>query len=183
MQRDMTAPTEFSDRLREWFARLMRLDVPPVIEPLPDHYAEHRELPFVWDIIRSMLWRRAAFVMTASIAAQVMASLQPFALGHLIDAIGAGLGEQGSRDDVVIWVTVVFALWIGAPLTFQLGQLINVYLGPALRVAIKYRLFQHLMRHAPAYFHDNLPGRLAQKVSQAANSGQGVMNIVMVEVV
>ena len=167
----------------DWFATVMRLDERPVVEPLAADHARRHAVAFIWDIIRTMLWKRAALVVLATVVAQTLASTQPYALGKLIDALNRSLSGQGGGDGIVFWTTVVFAFWIISPLLFQLAQLINVYLGPQLRVAIKYRLFQHLLRHAPAYFHDNLPGRLAQKVTQAANSGWGVMNIVMVEII
>ena len=183
---DVDRPTPWflfaGSALAKRFARLMRLDEPPAIEPLPEGYGERRALPFLWDIIRSSLWIWSLLVVLATTVGTLMTALQPYAIGRLIDALTEEISRQGNGDTAAVWVVVIFALWIGSPLISQLGQLINVYLAPRLRVAIKYRLFQHLMGQAPIYFHDNLPGRLAQKVSQAANSGWGVMNIVTVEI-
>lgn len=164
MQQEMLAPTTFWNRSGQWFVRLMRLDAAPVIEPLPDGYAECRALPFLADIVRSMLLGRTLLVVAAAIIAQVLFSLQPYGLSRLIDSLSASVVAPGAADDVAIWVAVLFAFWIGGPFFFQLAKLSNVYLVPHLRVAIKARLFQHLMGHAPHYFQDNLPGRIAQKI-------------------
>ncbi len=170
-------------RLNSLFVRLMRLDAKPVIAPLPLGYAENRALPFIWDIIRSMFLGRILVVLIAAIIAQVLFSLQPYGLSLLIDSLSASLEASGTADDVAAAVALLFVFWIGGPFFFQLAKLMNVYLAPHLRVAIKARLFQHLMGQAPHYFLDNLPGRLAQKVTQAATSGQGVMIMLSIELV
>ncbi len=181
MQRDMTAPAGLPGRFSEWFVHFMRLDAPPAIEPLPDGYAERRALPFLWDIVRSMLFGRALLVVAAAIISQVLFSLQPYALSRLIDSLSGSLAVPDTPDDVALWVAVLLGFWIGGPLFFQLAKLTNVYLVPHLRVAIKARLFQHLMGHSPHFFQDNMPGRLAQKVTQAANSAQAVMIVLTIE--
>ncbi|MEM8952199.1 MAG: ABC transporter ATP-binding protein [Pseudomonadota bacterium] len=180
MQRDMTASTLFSDGFSQAFARLMRLDEPPVIQPLPAGYKTTKALPFLFDIVRSMLMGRALIVVICAIISQVMFSLQPYALSRLIDSLGAEIGGQDAGS-ATSWAFVLFGFWIGGPLFFHLAQFINVYLLPALRVAIKARLFQHLMGHSPHFFQVNLPGRLAQKITQAANSSQGVISTLTID--
>ncbi|MGI9501918.1 MAG: ABC transporter transmembrane domain-containing protein, partial [Geminicoccaceae bacterium] len=163
------------------FVRLMRLDEPPEIKPLPANYGATQALPFLFDIIRSMLMGRSLLVVAAAIISQVMFSLQPYGLSRLIDSLSAGLTTPGQPDDAAIWVAMLFAFWVGGPLFFQLAQLLHVYLGPAMRVAVKARLFQHLMGHTPHFFQVNLPGRLAQKVTQAARSGQLIFQMLTID--
>ena len=165
----------------QWFCRLFRLDEPPVIEPLPAGYQTSLALPFLFDIIRSMFMGRALLVVAAAIVSQVMFSLQPYGLSRLIDSLSNIVAAPGAPDDVTLWVAMLFAFWIGGPLFFQLAQLFLVYLGPAARVAIKARLFQHLMGHTPHFFQVNLPGRLAQKVTQAGRSGQLVLQMLTLD--
>ncbi|MEM7044702.1 MAG: ABC transporter ATP-binding protein, partial [Pseudomonadota bacterium] len=179
MHQDAIAPPGFLDRSAARFVSLMRLDAPPVIEPLPADYQTRRALPFLYDVVRSAVFGRALLVIVAAIISQVMFSLQPYALSQLIDDLAAEL--QGESGRATLWVFVLFGFWIGGPLFFHMAQLINVYLLPALRVAIKARLFQHLMGHAPHFFQVNLPGRLAQKVTQAANSSQGVVTTLTID--
>ncbi|MGI9416512.1 MAG: ABC transporter ATP-binding protein [Geminicoccaceae bacterium] len=175
MHQDATLPSGAFGGVAGRFVRLLRLDAVPTIEPLPMGYVTRSALPFLFDVVRSMLLGRALLVVAAAIVSQVMFSMQPYALSRLIDSLGDELGGQGSGGSAGFWVAALFGLWIGGPLFFQLAQLVNVYLLPALRVAIKARLFQHLMGHSPHFFQVNLPGRLAQKVTQAANSSQGVV--------
>jgi len=180
MYQDAIAPSGLIQRFSRWCARLFRLDAPPVIEPLPVGYGTKKALPFLFDIVRSMLFGRALMVIGLAIVSQVMFSLQPYALSRLIDGLSAELdGRSGGH--ATFWVAVLFGFWIGGPLFFHLAQLINVYMLPALRVAIKARLFQHLMGHSPHFFQVNLPGRLAQKVTQAANSSQGVISTLTID--
>ncbi|MEZ5932236.1 MAG: ABC transporter ATP-binding protein [Alphaproteobacteria bacterium] len=182
MQRVRTAPLSFGDQLSQAFVRVMRLDARPAIQPLPEGYAERRALPFLFDIVRSMLLGRALLVVIAAVLSQVLFSLQPYGLSRLIDSLSVSLGSHpDAPDDVALWVAMLFVFWIGGPFFFQLAQLVQVYLGPTLRVAIKARLFQYLMGHAPHFFQVNLPGRLAQKVTQAANSGQSVLFMLTIE--
>lgn len=181
MQHDAIERSDLWTALIGRFAQLMRLDAVPVIEPLPAGYAEHRALPFLWDIVRSMLIGRTLLVVAAAIISQVLFSLHPYGLSRLIDSLSASLAAPGAAGDVAIWVAVLFVFWIGGPLSFQLAKLGNVYLVPHLRVAIKARLFQHLMGQAPHYFQDNLPGRIAQKLTQAATSGHNVMIMLTIE--
>ena len=166
-----------------WLVRWLRLDAAPVIEPLPEGYGTRGALRFLFDIVRSMLLGRVLLVVAAAIVSQVMFSLQPYALSRLIDSLGAELEGQGSGSSTGLWVATLFGFWVGGPFFFQLAQFINVYLLPALRVAIKARLFQHLMGHSPHFFQVNLPGRLAQKVTQAANSSQGVLATLTIDAV
>jgi ATP-binding cassette subfamily B protein len=166
-----------------WFARVMRLDAPPVIEPLPAGYKTTRALPFLFDIVRAMLMGRALLVLAAAIISQVLFSLQPYGLSRLIDSLTVSMASPDAVDEVAIWVAVLFAFWIGGPFFFQLAKLGNVYLIPHLRVAIKARLFQHLMGHTPHFFHENLPGRIAQKLTQAATSGHSLMITLTIELV
>ena len=179
MHQHAALPLGFSARLSDGIIRLMRLDDERKIEPLPEGYSETRALPFVFDIVRSMLLGRALLVVAAAIISQILFSLQPYGLSRLIDS----LGPEGSDQDVMLWATVLFGFWAGGPLFFQLTQLVNVYFGPHLRIAIKARLFQHLMGQSPHFFLENLPGRLAQKITQAANSGQGVVFMLSFELV
>ncbi|MGI9493492.1 MAG: ABC transporter transmembrane domain-containing protein, partial [Geminicoccaceae bacterium] len=175
-----------SASLSQWsshFARWMRLDEPPVIEPLPEGYKTTGALPFLFDIVRSMLVGRALLVLAAAIISQILFSLQPYGLSRLIDSLSASVASPDAIDDVAIWVAVLFAFWIGGPFFFQLAKLGNVYLIPHLRVAIKARLFQHLMGHTPHFFHENLPGRIAQKLTQAATSGHSLMIMLTIELV
>ena len=184
MHQDAISPSDSS--VSQWaggFARFMRLDEPPVIKPLPDDYKTTRALPFLFDIVRSMLMGRALLVLAAAIISQVLFSLQPYGLSWLIDSLSAGIASPDAVDDVAIWVAVLFAFWVGGPFFFQLAKLGNVYLIPHLRVAIKERLFQHLMGHTPHFFHENLPGRIAQKLTQAANSGHRLMITLTIELV
>lgn len=183
MHAHMIQPQRLAAGVGAWFARLMRLDTPPVIEPLPDGYVERRALPFLFDVVRSMLLGRALLVIAAAIVSQVLFSLQPYGLSRLIDSLSASLATPDTTDDVAFWMAVLFAFWIGGPFFFQMAKFANVYLVPHLRVAIKQRLFQHLMGHSPHFFQDNLPGRLAQKVTQAANSAQAVMIMLSIEFV
>ncbi len=183
MHRQAISTSPVSTRLKGWFVRVMRLDAKPVIAPLPPGYAETRALPFIWDIIRSMFLGRILLVLIAAIVSQVLFSLQPYGLSLLIDSLSASLAAPGAADGVAAAVALLFVFWIGGPLFFQFAKLLNVYLAPHLRVAIKARLFQHLMGQSPHYFQDNLPGRLAQKVTQAATSGQGVMLMLSIELV
>ena len=183
MHRQALSTLPVLTRLNQWFVDFMGLDRAPVIKPLPDGYAEHRALPFLWDIVRSMLLGRVLLVVAAAIISQLMFSLQPYGLSKVIDSLNESLNAPGSVDDVALWVAVLFSFWIGGPFFFQLAKLINVYVIPHLRVAIKARLFQHLMGHSPHYFQDNLPGRLAQKLTQAANSGHNVMIMLSIEFV
>ncbi|MGI9489378.1 MAG: ABC transporter ATP-binding protein [Geminicoccaceae bacterium] len=182
MQRDITLSAPLTDRFAHWFAHLMRLDVPPVIEPLPADYAERRALPFLFDVVRSVVLGRALMVIAAAIISQVMFSLQPYALSRMIDGLNAELEGQGI-EVATFWVLLLFGLWISGPFFFQLAQFLNVYLVPALRAAIKARLFQHLMGHSPHFFQVNFPGRLAQKANQAANSAHKVVNTLTIDAV
>lgn len=162
------------------FARLMRLDEPPEIEPLPSGYATRQALPFLFDIVRSVVLGRALFVVIAAIISQVMFSLQPFALSKLIDGLDAEIkGQAGGA--ATFWVFALFGLWILGPFFFQLAQFINVYLVPTLRATIKAWLFQYLMGHSPHFFQANFPGRLSQKANQAANSAHRVVNSLTID--
>lgn len=183
MHQDTILPSKPIASWTGWFVRLMKLDAAPVIVPLPDGDKTPAALPFLFDIVRSMLLGRALVVVAAAIISQVLFSLQPYGLSRLIDSLSASVATNGTVDDVAVWVALLFAFWIGGPFFFQLAKLSNVYLVPHLRVAIKARLFQHLMGHAPHYFQDNLPGRIAQKLTQAANSGQSVMIMLTIELV
>ena len=162
------------------FVRLMRLDEPPVIKPLPRNYATRWALPFLFDVVRSVVLGRALFVVAAAIISQVLFSLQPYALSKLIDGLDAEIkGQTGGA--ATLWVCILFGLWILGPFFFQLAQFINVYLVPALRATIKAWLFQYLMGHSPHYFQANFPGRLSQKANQAANSAHRVVNTLTID--
>jgi len=162
------------------FVRLMRLDDPPEIKPLPRDYGTRRALPFLFDIVRSVVLGRAVFVVFAAIISQVMFSLQPYALSRLIDGLDAEIkGQPG--EAATLWVFILFGLWILGPFFFQLAQFINVYLVPALRATIKAWLFEHLMGHSPHFFQANFPGRLSQKANQAANSAHRVVNSLTID--
>ena len=76
---------------------------------------------------------------------------------------------------------VLFGFWIGGPFFFHMAQLINVYLVPILRAAVKARLFQHLMGHSPHFFQVHFPGRLSQKANQAANAAHRVVNTLTID--
>ncbi len=180
MHRQIARNLPPGEGVSRWFAQLFRLDEPPIIEPLPPGYATRHALPFLFDIVRSMLLGRTLLVVAAAIASQVMFSLQPFALSQLIDSLNAEL-EGHVAGSAMLWVFILFGFWVGGPFFFQLAQFINVYVYPQMRVAIKARLFQHLMGHAPHFFQANLPGRLAQKVSQAATSSHGVVNALTID--
>ncbi len=179
-KRQTLAMGQLGDAWSRRFARLFRLDEPPVIEPLPAGYQTRRALPFLFDIVRSMLLGRTLIVVAAAIVSQVMFSLQPFALSRMIDGLNAELGGQAGGS-ATLWVFVLFGLWTGGPLFFQLALFINVYVYPQMRAAIKVRLFQHLMGHSPHFFQVNLPGRLAQKVTQASTSSHGVLGALTID--
>jgi len=180
MPGDTTMSAPLSKRFSQGFARVFRLDAAPVIEPLPDGYETRRALPFLFDVVRAVVFGRALLVVAAAIISQVMFSLQPYALSRMIDGLSAELDGQGGNS-ALVWVFVLFGLWISGPFFFQLAQFINVYLVPALRAAIKARLFQHLMGHAPHFFLVNFPGRLSQKANQAANSAHKVVNTLTID--
>ncbi|MDH3661894.1 MAG: ABC transporter ATP-binding protein/permease, partial [Alphaproteobacteria bacterium] len=180
MQRVRTAPFPFGNLLSRAFVRLMRLDAPPMLERLPANYRTAQALPFLFDAVRSVAAGRVLLVIAAAVMSQIMFSLQPYALSRMIDALNAEL--EGLDDGTAtIWVVVLFGLWIGGPFFFQLAQLINVYLVPVLRAAIKAWLFQHLMGHSPHFFQANFPGRLSQKANQAANSAHRVVNSLTID--
>jgi ATP-binding cassette subfamily B protein len=180
MHRQNSAIGRFGDAWSRWVARMFRLDEPPVIERLPAGYQTRHALPFLFDIVRSMLLGRTLLVVVAAVISQVMFSLQPLALSRLIDGLNAEL-EGRAGASATLWVFVLFGFWVGGPFFFQLAQFINVYVYPQMRVAIKTRLFQHLMGHSPHFFQVNLPGRLAQKISQAATSSHGVVNALTID--
>jgi ATP-binding cassette subfamily B protein len=180
MHRQSLAMGRLGEALSRWVAHLFRLDAPPVIEALPEGYQTRQALPFLFDIVRSMLLGRTLLVVVAAIISQVMFSLQPLALSQLIDGLNAEVEGQAGAS-ATLWVFVLFGFWVGGPFFFQLAQFINVYVYPQMRVAIKARLFQHLMGHSPHFFQVNLPGRLAQKISQAATSSHGVVNALTID--
>jgi len=184
MQQDRLTSRHGSETWRQRgaasFARLFRLDAAPAILPLPKGYEAQQALPFLYDIVRSMLLGRVLLVVGAASLSQMMFSLQPLALSELIDALNAELGGQVGAS-ATFWVFALFGFWIGGPFFFQIAQFINVYLLPALRTAIKARLFEHLIGHSPHFFQVNLPGRLAQKITQAANSSQGVITTLTID--
>ena len=180
MHRQAVAAEQRGEAWSDWIARLFRLDEPPLIVRLPVAYRTRHAIPFLFDIVRSMLLGRTLLVVVVAIISQIMFSMQPFALSRLIDGLNAEL-EGRAGASVTLWVFVLFGFWVGGPFFFQLAQFINVYVYPQMRVAIKTRLFQHLMGHSPHFFQVNLPGRLAQKISQAATSSHGVLNALTID--
>ena len=180
MYQDAIAPSGWPERLSRLAARLFRLDVPPVITPLPAGYETRRALSFLFDVVRSVVFGRALLVILAAVISQILFSLQPYALSRMIDSLNAELAG-GSGGSAAVWVFVLFGLWTGGPFFFQLAQFINVYLVPILRTAIRAQLFQHLMGHAPHFFLVHFPGRLSQKANQAANSAHRVFVVLTID--
>jgi hypothetical protein len=84
MYQDAILPSATFSKWAGGFARMMRLDEPPAIEPLPDGYKTTRALPFLFDIVRAMLMGRALLVLAAAIISQVLFSLQPYGLAPLL---------------------------------------------------------------------------------------------------
>ena len=167
--------------LRQWLAQKLRLDVAPVIMPLPKGYSEQRALPFLWDIIRSMLLGRSVTIVAAAIVSQIFVALQPLGMGMLIDSLNQTLIAPNQPDKVALALATLAIFWIGGAVFLLLAELITVYVRPQLKASIKARLFQHLMGQSPHYFQENMPGRLAQKVTQAANSGANVYYLLTIQ--
>ena len=88
--------------LRQWLAQKLRLDVAPVIMPLPKGYSEQRALPFLWDIIRSMLLGRSVTIVAAAIVSQIFMALQPLGMGMLIDSLNQTLIAPNQPDKVAL---------------------------------------------------------------------------------
>ena len=83
-------------------------------------------------------------------------------------------------------MAVLFAFWIGGPFFFPIGKAVGQCLSRAriCAMAIKARLFQHLMGHSRRIsFMENLPGRIAQKLTQAATSGHSLIFMLTIELV
>lgn len=167
--------------ISRWFARQLQLDLPPTIKPLPQGYNEQRPLLFLWDIIQSTLLGRSTLIVAAVIVSQVLIALQPYGMGLLIDSLSHAIVTPDKPNAIFLSAAILAAFWVGGSAFYLSAELINVYVRPQLKTAIKARLFQHLIGQSPDYFHENMPGRLAQKVTQAANSGANVFEALTIE--
>jgi ATP-binding cassette subfamily B protein len=150
--------------------------VPPADDGLPT-------APFalIWDQVRrNGSWKIPGLVLLA-LAGALVENLQPYALGHLINALTvvAGLDSVVMDDpahQALIWFVVLCGIWITGPVLSRVHTLTSTTTMLRLRTHIQDELFMYVHGHSPRFFLDQMSGALTAKVRGAAAAATSLID-------
>lgn len=163
------------------FAAPRRAD-PPVSMPATP-------LRFLWLCVRRHFAGRVLLLNLTAGGGIALMGLEPVALRALVDALGhspqdaATAGASAWPPDALGWFLALGGLWIASALFNRAREIVEMMTIPALNATIQGWLFSHLLGHPPAYFQDNLAGRLGQTIKQAGQSGIQLLNILTNDII
>jgi ATP-binding cassette subfamily B protein len=136
---------------------------------------------FLWHFVRERFAARYAVMMAAVVLAQVCQTLDPYLLKLLINHVTAALKvEAVARETGPIFLlfAVMVGLWFADTFLVRIYQLMDIYVGPAMRKRVQTRMFGYLLGHSPRYFQENFAGKLGQKIKEAGRACISIMEMV-----
>lgn len=161
----------------------------PEQEPEPDArfmgrggHLDPKPARFAWTFITryqplGALW----LVLVVAVGAGVE-SFQPYVFGALVDSLTAiaGISEPSAQvvSQTMTWFSVLAIIWIAGPLFDRSYWAISAYVIPDIRAKIQEHAFTYVLDHSPSYFLETMPGSVAQKIRQAANSTVSILEII-----
>ncbi|MSP93862.1 MAG: ABC transporter ATP-binding protein [Alphaproteobacteria bacterium] len=108
----------------------------------------------------------------------------PYALSHLINAIGAAVTTGATFSEAILpWMGLLAAIWLGSTIAYRSYEAVDVVTSPRMRALAQKYLFTYLMGHSPRYFQENFAGKLGQKVKQAGQAAVSILQILGFEMV
>ena len=163
---------------------------PPVISaPRARSAATISPFALIWHHVwRNGGWRMVAIVAFA-LAGALVDTLQPYALGALVNALsltGALVAEQGAAGiadspaghDALLWFVVLCGVWVAGPILSRVHTLSAMTTMLSLRTHIQDELFVYMHGHAPGFFLDQMSGALTAKVRNAAGAATTVIDYI-----
>jgi ATP-binding cassette subfamily B protein len=157
-------------------------------EPFPEAAPATRvpETPFafLWFLLSRHFPVRAGILMLLAASATAIEAFGPYALSHLINAIGDAVAAHRTFTQAILpWLSLLAAIWLGSTLAYRAYEATDVTLSPRMRALAQKYLFSYLLGHSPRYFQQNFAGKLGTKVKQAGQATVAILNILVFEMV
>ncbi|GIL02365.1 MAG: multidrug ABC transporter ATP-binding protein [Alphaproteobacteria bacterium] len=151
--------------------------------PRGDYQPPNRLLGFVWHYVGQARWAFAALLVYGFLNAIIEASLFTF-VGHIVDMMAAaeqgGLRQEGwaglMRQYGAALVFMALVVAVGRALVVAFGALIEEQvIVPGFFTMMRWQSHKHVVAQSLRFFHNDLAGRIAQKVMQGGQAAGDMM--------
>ncbi len=156
----------------------------------PDYEPPDRLLPFVWHYVGQTRWAFVALLVYGFVNAVVEAGLFAF-VGQIVDILAAAKASganslgwdgliAGHGGQLLFMLTVIAVL---RTLVIAYGALIEEQvIVPGFFTLMRWQSHRHVIAQSLSYFHNDLAGRIAQKVMQGGMAA-GDMMVALLQII
>lgn len=125
-------------------------------------------IEFIWSFVRRQKWAFLGVLATTMIWA-LDTALWPVIVRVVVDIFTRfDMARKGAWSALQVPMFWSIALWLAIEVGFRIQGFVLARALPKLESEIRMTMFDHVQRHSPKYFNDQLSGSLANKINDIA---------------
>lgn len=126
-------------------------------------------------------WRKAILIQLFCCAWAIDHTLWPYVIMSLVDTLTNYAGDRTEVWSALVGpISMGLALWFVVEPSYRFAGVLSAYFFPRLEADIRMTMYGYVLQHSPQYFTQNMPGAVANKISDMPRSTTRLLQRVMI---